>query len=475
MNDLYLELANTQIGQQVFQSLNLPNPVQLKRSENDVLTAPYGSVLIAATKNNFALQNIFKFLNNDSCSLTLARSTELSLASTPNAFKPDTQDINLENLGTQRFRSFIFDATGFTKTTDLNALFYTFKQIIRRIKTKGKIIIVGEDLDQASDAEHSATQGSLDGFCKSIAKEVGKKGIICNLIYLKKGSQKYIQSPLYFLMTNKACYITGQSIKLSNNTLKPKRINWNLPLKGKLALVTGAAQGIGLKTAKVLSRDGATVVCLDMPSNKAALEKLARSISGHSLPIDLSDDDAVENILSTIRSQLGAIDIIIHNAGITRDKTISKMPDHFWNQVIDINLSKVIQLNNALFENKVFNAHARIICISSISGIAGNFGQSNYACSKSGIAKYVETFSQSESVQQSDGLTINAIAPGFIETKMTHSIPFIPREIGRRMNALSQGGLPIDVAESISFFCHPASQAINGNVLRVCGQSLLGR
>jgi len=212
-----------------------------------------------------------------------------------------------------------------------------------------------------------------------------------------------------------------------------------------------------------------------MPSNKAALEKLARSISGHSLPIDLSDDDAVENILSTIRSQLGAIDIIIHNAGITRDKTISKMPVHFWNQVIDINLSKVIQLNNALFEKKAFNAHARIICISSISGIAGNFGQSNYACSKSGIAKYVETFSQSESVQQSDGLTINAIAPGFIETKMTHSIPFIPREIGRRMNALSQGGLPIDVAESISFFCHPASQAINGNVLRVCGQSLLGR
>jgi len=475
MNDLYLELANTQIGQHIFQALNLPKPIQLKRSENDVLTAPYGSVLIAATKNNFALQNIFKFLNNDSCSLTLARSTELNFASIPNAFKPDTQELNLENLGTQRFRSFIFDASGFSKTDDLISLFYTFKQIIRRIKTKGKIIIVGQDPNQANDAEHSATQGSLDGFCKSIAKEVGKKGITCNLIYIKKGAQKYIQSPLYFLMTNKACYITGQSITLSNNTLKPKKINWDLPLKRNLALVTGAAQGIGLETAKVLARDGATVVCLDIPANKSALEKLASAIDGHSLPVDLSDENAIDKILSTVRSQLGGIDIVVHNAGITRDKTISKMPDHFWNQVIDINLNKVIQLNSALFQKGAFNSHARIICISSISGIAGNFGQSNYACSKSGIAKYVETFSQSETIRKSDGLTINAIAPGFIETNMTRNIPFITREVGRRMNALSQGGLPIDVAESISFFCHPASQAINGNVLRVCGQSLLGR
>jgi len=475
MNDLYLKLVNTQLGQQLTQTLNLPKPVELIRSPADVLSTPTGSVLIASSKHNFALQNIFKIVENDNCSLFLARISNSIFSSTPAKYKTCTSELQLNNLHTTRFKHLIFDATGLSTSDDLKYLYLLFKHATRQISTNGRIIIIGQIPKLIADMEHASVQGALMGFCKSIAKEVGKKGVTCNVIYLEKGAQKALNSSLLFFMSPKSAYITGQSIDVINMPLKTAKINWKQPLKGKIAIVTGAAQGIGLETAKILARDGAKVVCLDIPSNLKAVKKLANSIDGHSLAIDLAEDDAVQKILDTIGAQLGVIDIIVHNAGITRDKTIAKMPEHFWDQVININLSKVIKINEGLLKNKAFSPKARIVCISSISGIAGNFGQSNYACSKAGISAYVKAMNRQISSEGFEGLTINAIAPGFIETKMTNSIPLLTREAGRRMNSLSQGGLPLDIAEGVSFFCHPASQALSGNLLRICGQSLLGK
>jgi 3-oxoacyl-[acyl-carrier protein] reductase len=165
------------------------------------------------------------------------------------------------------------------------------------------------------------------------------------------------------------------------------------------------------------------------------------------------------------------LDILVHNAGITRDKTLRKMSPEQWDSVLRLNLDAIISINNALLARGAFNKGARIVGVSSISGIAGNFGQTNYACSKGGLAGYTRALAK----ELTNGITINAVAPGFIETRMTSKVPLIPREMGRRSNAFSQGGLPLDVAEVISYFCQPGSQGLNGNVLRVCGQSLLGR
>ncbi|WP_156504378.1 SDR family oxidoreductase, partial [Oleiphilus sp. HI0066] len=203
----------------------------------------------------------------------------------------------------------------------------------------------------------------------------------------------------------------------------------------------------------------------------APLTQFASSIGGHAIALDLTTTDAVEELLGSITSQLGVIDIVVHNAGITRDKTLRNMRPEQWDSVLNLNLEKIIKINEALIEKKALAKNARIVGVSSISGIAGNFGQTNYACSKGGLAGYTQAMASS----LSNGMTINAVAPGFIETRMTSKVPFVPREVGRRSNAFSQGGLPIDVAEVIAFMCQSASQAINGNVVRVCGQSLLGR
>ncbi|MGV7246582.1 SDR family oxidoreductase, partial [Caballeronia sp. M23-90] len=175
--------------------------------------------------------------------------------------------------------------------------------------------------------------------------------------------------------------------------------------------------------------------------------------------------------ISAALAAFGGIDIVVHNAGITRDKTIAKMTGAAWDSVIDVNLSAQERIDEALLEKDVLHMGGRIIGVSSISGIAGNLGQTNYATSKAGVIGRVQGMAK---LLAARGITINAVAPGFIETHMTAKIPLGLREAGRRMNSMSQGGLPVDVAETIAWLASPASSGITGNVVRVCGQSLIG-
>jgi 3-oxoacyl-[acyl-carrier protein] reductase len=147
------------------------------------------------------------------------------------------------------------------------------------------------------------------------------------------------------------------------------------------------------------------------------------------------------------------------------------MPEHFWNMVLSINLLSILRIDEVLLGEQVIRDHGRIVCLSSIGGIAGNMGQTNYGATKAGLIGYV----QSQGPKQAErGITVNAVAPGFIETRMTAAMPFMIREAGRRMNSLSQGGLPEDVAELITFLSTPGAGGVTGNVVRVCGQSLIG-
>ena len=148
------------------------------------------------------------------------------------------------------------------------------------------------------------------------------------------------------------------------------------------------------------------------------------------------------------------------------------MSEAQWDSVLAVNLSSQERINDKLLgEDSPLRAGGRIICVSSMSGIAGNVGQSNYAASKAGVIGHVQSTAP---LAAKKGATINAVAPGFIETKMTAAIPLFVREAGRRMNSMSQGGQPVDVAETIAWYANPASGGVNGNVVRVCGQSLLG-
>ncbi|KZZ43226.1 hypothetical protein A3758_20350, partial [Oleiphilus sp. HI0118] len=379
------------------------------------------------------------------------------------------EQISFNQVSNHKFKALIFDATGINAIEQLKTLYVFFHHALKHLKLGGRVILISKAEENCNEKEQLACIEAIRSFTRSIAKEIGNKGANANLLELEKGAEKNIISPLSFLLSRKSSYVTGQSLVLRNAKQLPP--NWHKPLKGKTALVTGAAFGIGSETARVLARDGAVVVCLDIPANQAALTQFASNIGGHAIALDLMADNAVNELIQTLTSQLGVLDIVIHNAGITRDKTLRKMSAEQWDAVMHLNLEKIISINQALLEKGALNRDARIVGVSSISGIAGNFGQTNYACSKGGLAGYTRALSK----ELPNGITVNAVAPGFIETRMTSKVPLIAREMGRRSNAFSQGGLPLDVAEVIAYLSQPASQSLNGNVLRVCGQSLLGR
>ncbi|MGZ4505423.1 MAG: SDR family oxidoreductase, partial [Nocardioidaceae bacterium] len=177
-----------------------------------------------------------------------------------------------------------------------------------------------------------------------------------------------------------------------------------------------------------------------------------------------------KRIARHVKDKHGGVDVVVHNAGITRDKKLANMKPDGFASVIAVNLTAPERITAELLDQKLVNANGRIVGVASIAGIAGNLGQTNYAASKAGVIGFVDAFADG----LENGITINAVAPGFIETKMTAAVPFATREVGRRLNAMSQGGLPVDVAETIAWYANPGSTAVNGNVVRVCGQMMLG-
>ena len=205
-----------------------------------------------------------------------------------------------------------------------------------------------------------------------------------------------------------------------------------------------------------------------MPALSADLAAVAERLGAETIELDITDPDAPLQIAAAIPD---GVDVVVHNAGVTRDRTIAKMPEDRWSSLMEINLSSEERINDELLERKLLRPNGRIVCVSSMSGVAGNSGQTNYATSKAGVIGMVEALAPELAKRKA---TINAVAPGFIETQMTAKMPIAIREAGRRMNSMSQGGLPVDVAETIAWFASPASTGVNGNVVRVCGQSLLG-
>jgi len=244
--------------------------------------------------------------------------------------------------------------------------------------------------------------------------------------------------------------------------------DWSRPLSGRKALVTGAARGIGAAIAETLARDGAEVVLLDVPQAKSDLEALAARLGGQAVTLDICAADAASQLIEHLP---GGIDILVHNAGITRDKTLANMSADFWDSVLAVNLSAPQILTQALLDSGTLHDDGRVVLLASISGLAGNRGQTNYTTSKAGLIGLARAMAPS---LHDRGISINAVAPGFIETKMTSSMPFALREAGRRMSSLGQGGLPQDVAEAVAWLAQPGAGAVSGQVLRVCGQSVIG-
>ncbi|MEU5311153.1 3-oxoacyl-ACP reductase [Streptomyces sp. NPDC021562] len=359
----------------------------------------------------------------------------------------------------------VLDATGVRDVETLGEVHAALHPVVRSVAASGRIVLLGAPLDHTDHHQYAAQQ-ALEGFVRSLGKEAGR-GRTVNLVRIA-GDARSAESTLRFLLSPRSAYVSGQVIEVGAGPFAVPD-DWERPLAGRTALVTGAARGIGAAVAETLARDGARVVVLDVPAAEAEARAVAERLGGRALTLDITEADAGARIADALPAGL---DVLVHNAGITRDRRLVNMPAERWGSVLDVNLGSVLRTTDALLERRAVNAGGRIVGTASIAGIAGNAGQTNYGASKAGIVGLVRGLAPRALAEY--GVTVNAVAPGFIETRMTASIPLFIREAGRRMNSLRQGGTPGDVAETVGWLAQPGSGAVNGQIVRVCGQSLLG-
>jgi 3-oxoacyl-[acyl-carrier protein] reductase len=371
------------------------------------------------------------------------------------------------------FGGLVFDATGITTPEGLKALRDFFTPVLRNIGSSGRVVVIGTTPEQTGSVDERIAQRALEGFTRSLGKEL-QHGATIGLVYLAadaKPAATGLESTVRFLLSAKSAYVDAQVFYVDAQDSVPPA-DWDKPLDGKVALVTGAARGIGAEIAAVFARDGAKVVAIDVDQAAEALAETATKVGGTALTLDVTAADAVDRITEHLREHYdGKADVLVNNAGITRDKLLANMDEGRWDSVVAVNLLAPQRLAQGLVDNGTIGEGGRIVGLSSMAGIAGNRGQTNYAATKAGMIGMTQALAP---VFGEKGITINAVAPGFIETKMTEAIPLATREVGRRLNSLFQGGQPVDVAEAIAYFASPASNAVTGNTIRVCGQAMLG-
>jgi 3-oxoacyl-[acyl-carrier protein] reductase len=357
--------------------------------------------------------------------------------------------------GEGRLNGLVIDATALTTPRSLAALHADAHRLVKRLAPCARLVVLARG---GADPGGAATTAALEGFVRSAAKELGRRGATAQLVTIDRGAEPAAAAIVRFLLSSRSAFVTAQPLhaRVASGSLE-----YVGSLAGKTALVTGAARGIGEATARRLAEEGAHVICVDRAADETALAAVANAIRGSILVADVRD---TERIVAGVRVPL---DIVVHNAGVTRDRLLVNLGADDWNQVIDINLGAVVDLTSAL----PLADGGRVVCLSSVAGIAGNVGQTSYAASKAGLIGYVRALAGELAGRR---ITVNAVAPGFIETRMTAAIPLVIRQAGRRLSALVQGGEPVDVAEVITFLAQPAGAGITGSVVRVCGGALIG-
>ncbi|MGE8097485.1 3-oxoacyl-ACP reductase [Pseudomonas fluorescens] len=449
MSDRYIDFANSALGHRLVGALGLPSPVRLERWEAGRLRPVDGALLIGGGPLS---QNVSAFAN---------KLTEQIYSYGP---EPLLAQAWIPGHG-PKLKAVVFDASDLMQTGQLKQLREFFQPLMKNLEHSAHLVIFGRAPETLSDPFAASAQRALEGFSRSLAKELRSGGTL-QLLYVGAGAEGQLEGALRFFLSPKSAYVSGQVVRL--NACDTQVQDWTRPLAGRTALVTGAARGIGASIAETLARDGAQVVLLDVPPAKTDLDALAARLGGHSITLDICAEDAAAQLIEQLPN---GIDIVVHNAGITRDKTLANMTPEFWDAVLAVNLNAPQVLTKALLDSGALHDNGRVILLASISGIAGNRGQTNYAASKAGLIGLAQAWAP---LLAARGISINAVAPGFIETRMTAQVPFTLREAGRRMSSLGQGGLPQDVAEAVVWLAQPGSGAVSGQALRVCGQSVLG-
>ena len=443
MTDNYLTLVNSGPAGTLAKKLGLPRPAVLRRHKQGAPLVPGPLLVLGTGPAADALASELLGWN---------------------------QDVRRHARPGEKLGAVVVVLENVTAPGDLSAPILELGQALRQLARGGRIVTISRPAKDTTDPAEAAARQGVDGIVRSVGREL-RAGATANGILLGDGAPvQAAGGALRFLLSGKSAFVSGQFITVRDSEQASAQ-DEDRPLAGQTAVVTGAARGIGAEIAAVLSRDGAQVVVVDVPAAGEQLAAVANRIGGTALQLDITAEDAAARILEHVQQRYGSLDLLVHNAGITRDKLLANMDTARWNSVLAVNLESQLRVNETLLASNVFASTGRIVCLASTSGIAGNRGQSNYAASKAGVIGMVRS---TGATLDGTERTINAVAPGFIETEMTAKMPFATREVARRLSSLQQGGLPIDVAETIAFLASPAAAGVNGEVLRVCGQSLVG-
>ncbi|OFT44478.1 3-oxoacyl-ACP reductase [Brachybacterium sp. HMSC06H03] len=385
----------------------------------------------------------------------------------------DGADVRRRVEGLRSIGSVIVVADELSAPAELGPLLLPLAGAMRSLAPGARLVTISRPATGEEPARDAA-RGGVEGFLRSVAHEM-RGGATTNGILLADGVG--VDAPgavgaLRFFLSARSAFITGQLLTVSTEAGSTTE-NASLPLAGRTALVTGAARGIGAAIARTLAADGARLVVLDVPGAGTELARLANELRAIPLQLDVTSADAGRRVVEFLREKGLTLDVLVLNAGITRDKLFANMTPDRWDPVLAVNITSQIALTEALLEaGDVLGAQPRVVSLASTSGIAGNRGQTNYAASKAGVMAFVDALSGRLAPL---GGTANAVAPGFIETEMTAKMPPLTREVARRVNSLQQGGLPVDVAEAIAFLASDEAGGVQGETLRVCGQNMVGK
>ena len=241
----------------------------------------------------------------------------------------------------------------------------------------------------------------------------------------------------------------------------------NLPLSGEIALVTGASRGIGAAIAHELASQGATVV--GTATSEAGANAIGERLSaqgGHGRVLDVANPDSITGLVDAIAKDIGAISILVNNAGITRDNLLMRMKDEDWQSIIDTNLTSVYRTSKAVMRSMMKARKGRIVNIASVIGVTGNAGQANYAAAKAGIIAFSKSMAREIG---SRGVTVNVVAPGFIDTDMTRALDEKQVQALRERIPLARLGTGADVAAAVAFLASDLGGYITGETLNVNG------
>lgn len=392
------------------------------------------------------------------------------------SFEIDEQELGLQGRvdETDEWDGLVYDASEIRHPEGLDRAYEFFHSELPKLKNGGHAVIVHRRPEDMETPGAAAAQRALDGFTRSLAKQLGPSGATSNRLAVETGAEEAIGGPLLFFISDRCAFATSQPLEVTvPDREAPDGTNPKGALEGKLALITGTARGIGHATARRFAQEGAEVACVDLPD--VNLEEAIEPFGGIPVPLDVSSPEAPDRLAEFARER-GGFDIVVQNAGIFEGGVpLQQLKEERWDRIVGVDLEAPVRITETLVDEGLVNDSGRILVTSSINGLVGAPREIDYCTSKAGVLGLVRNYPRRLAER---GITVNSVAPGFIATELSGLASVeVPETIGRegwRLNSLCQGGEPIDIANAMTFLATPAAQGINGEVLRVCGDLMLG-